>query len=69
MKPYAVVQLQSFHTPSYSERDLNGGGFALRYTEHDASRCVDEAGARFDIKVLLDNGMEIEAASAHSLGA
>ena len=29
--PYAAVQAQSFRTPSYSETDLNGGGFALAY--------------------------------------
>jgi uncharacterized protein with beta-barrel porin domain len=25
--PYAAVQAQSFRTPSYSETDVNGGGF------------------------------------------
>ena len=27
--PYAAIQAQSFRTPSYSETDTNGGGFAL----------------------------------------
>jgi uncharacterized protein with beta-barrel porin domain len=29
LTPYAAIQAQSFHTPGYSETDLNGGGFAL----------------------------------------
>src|SRR6516165_9561726 len=29
LTPYAAVQAQTFHTPSYSESDLNAGGFAL----------------------------------------
>jgi uncharacterized protein with beta-barrel porin domain len=29
LTPYAAIQAQSFHTPGYSEIDLNGGGFAL----------------------------------------
>jgi outer membrane autotransporter protein len=29
--PYAAIQAQSFRTPSYSETDVNGGGFALAY--------------------------------------
>jgi hypothetical protein len=28
--PYAALQTQWFHTPSYSETDLTGGGFAAR---------------------------------------
>ena len=27
--PYAAIQAQDFHTPSYSETDLTGGGFGL----------------------------------------
>ena len=27
--PYAALQAQSFRTPTYSETDVNGGGFAL----------------------------------------
>jgi hypothetical protein len=26
LTPYAAIQAQNFHTPSYSETDLNGGG-------------------------------------------
>src|SRR5262249_8686597 len=29
--PYAAIQVQSFHTPGYSEVDGSGGGFALAY--------------------------------------
>jgi outer membrane autotransporter protein len=36
LTPYAAVQAQSFRTPSYSEADLNGGGFALSYNGRTA---------------------------------
>ena len=29
--PYAAIQAQDFHTPTYSETDLTGGGFGLTY--------------------------------------
>ena len=29
LAPYAAIQAQNFRTPSYSETDVNGGGFAL----------------------------------------
>jgi uncharacterized protein with beta-barrel porin domain len=46
--PYAALQAQSFHTPSYYETDLTGGGFALSYNAADASDTRSELGARFD---------------------
>jgi outer membrane autotransporter protein len=58
--PYAALQLQSFHAPSYSESDLNGGGYALSYAAHGATLMRYEAGARFDMEVLLDYGMEMK---------
>jgi outer membrane autotransporter protein len=46
--PYAAVQAQSFRTPSYSEIDLNGGGFGLAYAGRTATDTRSELGARFD---------------------
>ena len=50
--PYAALQAQSFHTPSYSETDVNGGGFALTYNARTATATRSELGARFDNAVL-----------------
>ena len=33
--PYAALQAQDFHAPSYSETDLTGGGFGLSYAKCD----------------------------------
>jgi uncharacterized protein with beta-barrel porin domain len=46
--PYAALQVQSFHTPSYSETDLSGGGFGLTYNAMSATDTRSELGARFD---------------------
>jgi len=46
--PYAALQAQRFHTPSYSEIDQNGGGFGLSYASRDATDTRGELGARFD---------------------
>jgi autotransporter-associated beta strand protein len=46
--PYAAVQAQNFRTPSYSETDLNGGGFALAYAARTGTDTRSELGARFD---------------------
>ena len=46
--PYAAIQAQSFRTPSYSETDTNGGGFALAYVGRTATDTRSELGARFD---------------------
>ena len=43
LTPYAAVQAQSFRTPSYSETDLNGGGFALAYNARDRERYSQRA--------------------------
>lgn len=50
--PYAAVQAQSFRTPSYSETDLSGGGFALTYASRSATDTRSELGARFDRAML-----------------
>jgi uncharacterized protein with beta-barrel porin domain len=46
--PYAAVQAQDFHTPSYSETDLTGGGFGLSYGSLNAANARSELGARLD---------------------
>lgn len=50
--PYAAVQAQSFHTPSYAETDVSGGGFALSYDANTATATRAELGARFDRLIL-----------------
>ena len=45
--PYAAVQAQNFRTPSYSETDVNGGGFALAYNGRIGTD-TRSVGARFD---------------------
>jgi outer membrane autotransporter protein len=52
--PYAAVQAQSFHTPTYNETDVTGGGFGLTYNAHNASDTRTELGARFDRPFLLN---------------
>ncbi|MGA7489575.1 MAG: autotransporter-associated beta strand repeat-containing protein [Xanthobacteraceae bacterium] len=51
--PYAAIQAQSLHTPSYSETDVNGVGFALAYNARNATDTRSELGARFDRVVAL----------------
>lgn len=46
--PYAAVQAQSFRTPTYSETDVTGGGFALTNSARTATDTRSELGARFD---------------------
>jgi uncharacterized protein with beta-barrel porin domain len=54
LAPYAAVQAQSFHTPTYTETDVNGGGFGLTYDGRTASDTRSELGARFDKKIMVD---------------
>jgi outer membrane autotransporter protein len=51
--PYAALQAQDFHTPSYSETDVTGGGFGLSYNAMNATDLRSELGARFDDPTLL----------------
>jgi len=51
--PYAALQAQSFHTPTYSEADLTGGGFGLTYNAQTATDTRSELGARFDDLAML----------------
>ncbi len=46
--PYAALQAQGFHTPSFKESDLSGGGLGLSYTSMNATDVRSELGARFD---------------------
>ena len=52
--PYAALQVQDFHTPSYSETDLSGGGFGLAYNAANATDARSELGARFDNLTVWD---------------
>jgi autotransporter-associated beta strand protein len=52
--PYAAVQAQNFRTPSYSETDVNGGGFALAYNARTGTDTRSELGARFDRLLALN---------------
>jgi len=54
LTPYAAIQSQTFHTPSYSETDLNGGGFALGFNSRNATDTRSELGGRFDRLLLLN---------------
>jgi uncharacterized protein with beta-barrel porin domain len=46
--PYAALQTQWFHTPTYGETDLTGGGFGLTYAATTANDTRSELGTRFD---------------------
>jgi uncharacterized protein with beta-barrel porin domain len=48
LTPYAAIQAQDFHTPGYSETDLNGGGFGLSYNAMNGTDTRSELGGRFD---------------------
>ena len=54
LTPYAAIQSQTFHTPSYNESDLNNGGFALAYNSRSATDTRSELGGRFDHLLLLN---------------
>jgi uncharacterized protein with beta-barrel porin domain len=48
------VQAQNFHTPTYSETDITGGGSGLIYAAHNATDTRSELGARFDRPILVN---------------
>ena len=52
--PYAALQAQNFHTPSYSETDYSGGDFGLTYNANNATDTRSELGARFDRAILVN---------------
>ncbi len=51
--PYAAVQAQSFHTPTYTEADLTGGGFGLTFNAQNATDTRSELGFRADDLTML----------------
>jgi len=51
--PYAAIQVQSFHTPGYSEVDGSGLGFGLAYNARTGTDTRSELGARFDRVLAL----------------
>jgi len=58
--PYAALQVQDFHTPSYNETDLTGGGFALGYNAQNATDTRSELGARFDnLQIVHIHGVDM----------
>jgi outer membrane autotransporter protein len=54
LTPYAAIQSQTFHTPGYSEADLNAGGFGLAFNSRNATDTRSELGGRFDRLLLLN---------------
>ena len=56
LTPYAAIQAQSFRTPSYSETDTAGSGFALSYDGRTGTDTRSELGARFDRLIALYPG-------------
>jgi len=58
ISPYAAVQAQSFHTPSYSETDLSGGGLGLSFNAMNGSDTRSELGTRFADMTAV-NGMPL----------
>ena len=58
ISPYAAIQAQSFHTPSYSETDLTGGGLGLNFNAMNATDTRSELGARFADMTAV-NGMPL----------
>ena len=51
--PYAAIQVQSFHTPGYTETDAIANGFALTFNGRDATDTRTELGTRFDRVLAL----------------
>src|ERR1051326_4844406 len=53
--PYAAVQVQDFHTPSYGETDLTSGGFGLSYSAMTGTDTRSELGSRFDDRTVFNS--------------
>jgi uncharacterized protein with beta-barrel porin domain len=58
LAPYAALQAQTVHTPTYSETDLTAGGFGLTYAAMNATDTRGELGARLDALTTL-NGLPL----------
>ena len=67
--PYAAIQAQSFHTPSYSESDLNGGGFALAYNARTAHRYPQRIGRALRPAAALNPDAALTMRARAGLGA
>jgi len=70
LTPYAALQAQSFHTPSYSETVASGSPlFALAYNAHTATAVRTELGSWVDSSYTLDRNNVLQlfgrAAWAH----
>ncbi|WP_213769324.1 autotransporter outer membrane beta-barrel domain-containing protein [Bradyrhizobium sp. dw_78] len=70
LTPYAALQMQALHTPSYSETAVSGSSaFALTYDAHTTTVIRSELGAWFDWPFALDDGailsLRSRAAWAH----
>ncbi|MGP0093496.1 MAG: autotransporter domain-containing protein, partial [Xanthobacteraceae bacterium] len=48
VSPFAAVQAQYFHAPSFGETDSSGGGFGLNYDAAGATDITSQIGARVD---------------------
>lgn len=57
--PYVAGVAQRFSTPSYSETDLFGGGFALRYNSSSATEIRGEVGARLDSRLAINDDVSL----------
>jgi len=53
--PYGALQTQLFHTPSYSETDLTGGGQGVNFAAMTATDIRSELGMRFDNLQIIDH--------------
>lgn len=58
--PYAAIQGQTFHTPSYGETAVTGSNqFALNIAGRDATAFRGELGLRTDKIMAIDNGGQV----------
>ena len=57
--PYVAGVAQRFSTPSYSETDQVGGGFALRYNSGSATEIRGEIGARLDSRLAINDDVSL----------
>jgi outer membrane autotransporter protein len=57
--PYAAIQVQGFHVPSYRETDGNGDVFALAFKARTATDTRSELGARLDRVLVFDSGVAL----------
>ena len=66
--PYTALQAQYFHTPSFSETDLTGGGLGSAFNAMHATDTRSELGARFDDLKAFDS-MPLVLRGRSGLGA